>query len=676
MKPSLASALAITFLTCPGAIPVSAGVLELDGIDSWVELTNTDGGIPSGADAFTVEAWVNPDVHNDGHITFWGEQAGNAASGFRLRGGGATRHYFWGNDHDTTGTGDLSDDTSGPGSDGWHHLGVVWDGSQTQWYWNGDPLEGPRAAAGVNVTDANHRIGSRLGDEFYDGYLDEIRIWDRARSADEMAASFDDELPTNTVGLVAYYKFDAESDFSDATGNGHDGTPMGFGAMVETTLNAPVSPTEDSDGDGLPDDWEELWFGEGNLSQGPDDNPDDDGLSNGEEFATNRALDPTVADTDGDGLEDGPEVNTHMTDPLDDDSDDDTLLDGAEVNTHMTSPTDADSDDDTVDDATEIADGTDPNDPNDPPSTAGFGALCLDGLSFVSFSNDAGLIPSGDAPFTIESWINPTSIPAGGDGGGQITFWGTQGPTDTANGFRLRGSAGVRHYFWGNDHDENFLDEGGAPLDILDDVTGPNGDGWHHLAVTYSGSETQWYFNGAPLGPPRAVAGVAVADQNHRIGSRLDAEFFDGWIDELRIWDVARSGDEIADNFGLSIAPDETGLVAYWNFTDGYGDVTGNGHDGTPMASAIISNLQNAPVSGTARLEITGIAFDEGTRTATITWASRVGRTYAVDFSPDLGQEWSEIDDGLVADSESSSFDDVVPDGVLRRYYRVRDVNQ
>ncbi len=162
-------------------------------------------------------------------------------------------------------------------------------------------------------------------------------------------------------------------------------------------------------------------------------------MTNREEFDINLELDPTEADTDGDGLDDGPEVNTYMTNPLDDDSDDDTLLDGLEVNTHMTSPTDPDSDDDTIDDGTEIANGTNPNDPGDPQTVAGFGALCLDGLSFVSFSNDAGLIPSGDAPFTIESWINPTSIPLGGENGGQITFWGTQGTVDTANGFRLRG---------------------------------------------------------------------------------------------------------------------------------------------------------------------------------------------------------------------------------------------
>jgi len=50
-----------------------------------------------------------------------------------------------------------------------------------------------------------------------------------------------------------------------------------------------------------------------------------------------------VADTDGDGLSDGAEVDTAGTDPFDADSDDDGLSDGDEVNIHGTDPLDDDS---------------------------------------------------------------------------------------------------------------------------------------------------------------------------------------------------------------------------------------------------------------------------------------------------------------------------------------------
>ena len=47
--------------------------------------------------------------------------------------------------------------------------------------------------------------------------------------------------------------------------------------------------------------------------------------------------------------------------------------------------------------------------------------LNLDGNGdFVTFP--ATGIPSGSASFTIEAWINPTTIPTGGENGGQMTF--------------------------------------------------------------------------------------------------------------------------------------------------------------------------------------------------------------------------------------------------------------
>jgi hypothetical protein len=56
--------------------------------------------------------------------------------------------------------------------------------------------------------------------------------------------------------------------------------------------------------------------------------------------------DPLDADTDGDGWDDGPEVNVYGTDPLDADTDDDGLEDGLEVSLGITDPLDEDSDDD------------------------------------------------------------------------------------------------------------------------------------------------------------------------------------------------------------------------------------------------------------------------------------------------------------------------------------------
>src|SRR5206468_114442 len=70
-----------------------------------------------------------------------------------------------------------------------------------------------------------------------------------------------------------------------------------------------VGSASDTDGDGLPDAWEQLYFT--NLTATASGDPDSDGLTNAEELAA--GSNPTMADTDSDGLNDGLEVKTYNT---------------------------------------------------------------------------------------------------------------------------------------------------------------------------------------------------------------------------------------------------------------------------------------------------------------------------------------------------------------------------
>lgn len=84
---------------------------------------------------------------------------------------------------------------------------------------------------------------------------------------------------------------------------------------------------------------------------------DGDGLNDGQEitFGSN----PTLKDTDGDGLNDRRE-RMFGTDPLDKDTDNDGLTDGIEVSRYNTNPVKADTDADGLDDGSEVALGTNP----------------------------------------------------------------------------------------------------------------------------------------------------------------------------------------------------------------------------------------------------------------------------------------------------------------------------
>ena len=104
-------------------------------------------------------------------------------------------------------------------------------------------------------------------------------------------------------------------------------TAANEGAIAVVRLQ--VVTSGDSDGDGMPDDWEVRYgFDAANPADAYDD-PDVDGLTNLQELLL--GTDPTNRDSDGDALLDGEEVDDHHTNPLLRDTDGDQVGDGLEV---------------------------------------------------------------------------------------------------------------------------------------------------------------------------------------------------------------------------------------------------------------------------------------------------------------------------------------------------------
>jgi hypothetical protein len=110
---------------------------------------------------------------------------------------------------------------------------------------------------------------------------------------------------------------------------------------------------------------------------------------------------------------------------------------------------------------------------------------------------------------------------------------------------------------------------------------------WVHLACTYDGSQLALYVNGALEGTEPASGAIVTNDQPLVIGRNLLNTWNDwfGRIDEVRVWNIARSAVEIQAAMQTRLLGNEAGLAAYWSFEEGSGttatDTTVNNNDGT-----------------------------------------------------------------------------------------------
>lgn len=106
---------------------------------------------------------------------------------------------------------------------------------------------------------------------------------------------------------------------------------------------------------------------------------------------------------------------------------------------------------------------------------------------------------------------------------------------------------------------------------------------WEHIAITYDGTTIRYYLNGQPDGTATFALAISTqADTIVKIGANMDDDnFWDGLIDDVRIWDDIRTAQEISDNYNCSLDGNEPGLVAYWKFDGDPGllDETTNDND-------------------------------------------------------------------------------------------------
>jgi hypothetical protein len=99
----------------------------------------------------------------------------------------------------------------------------------------------------------------------------------------------------------------------------------------------------------------------------------------------------------------------------------------------------------------------------------------------------------------------------------------------------------------------------------------PSLNAWHHLAVTYDGANLKLYIDGTQAATSAQTGAIAANANALAIGNQPGyLEFFGGSVDNVRIWNVARTQAEISANMNVNIDPaTQTGLVSVYTFNQG-----------------------------------------------------------------------------------------------------------
>ena len=261
--------------------------------------------------------------------------------------------------------------------------------------------------------------------------------------------------------------------------------------------------------------------------------------------------DPLLADSDGDGYDDGSEIQAG-SDPSDSNSVPPSLLayfdfEGAEGDT--VADKGSWGNDATVGKPDQTTLGVEGGAPNGPsPATA---ADFQDGLLRTPI--DVTPIIQGEGSYTFSAWIKPTDL-----GGDKFLFGQTS--QGIHNGIRNGGFLHQAH--WG-------ADTNGATN--LNDYDASANDGWVHAAFVYDGSADlgQIYLDGVLdwEGAKRAPQGSGTLIIGGRNGGEAG---YRGLVDEVAVWDVARSADDIA-----FLAAGGSPLINLGDDADGDGLTTG-----------------------------------------------------------------------------------------------------
>jgi concanavalin A-like lectin/glucanase superfamily protein len=218
---------------------------------------------------------------------------------------------------------------------------------------------------------------------------------------------------------------------------------------------------------------------------------------------------------------------------------------------------------------------------------------------------------------------------------------------------------------------------------------------WYHLAFVMSGSSTTAYVNGTLLGTYSLGAGAGTLQTFiiGRVKELTEYEPFNGAIDEVRIWNTARTQTQINTYKNVYMTGTEAGLVGLFNFNQGFATGTNTGltvaqdysslsNNGTLVNFALSSTASNYVASPLVSLPVTyaGFVATKNGSSTVLQWQTQQeenSKSFIIERGTD-GKEFTGIGEVTAAGNsslmQSYSFTDETP-AQGRNYYRLNQVD-
>lgn len=569
--------------------------LNFDGTDDYVDCgTSVD---VTATGTFTMEGWVYLNSTATDQVFF-----GQDRAFVWMQAGGVLRCEFF---DGSTYRGSPQDGGASPtlSTGQWYHIAASFGGTGTtvKVYINGVlSIETNVINANPENVTENFSIG-RFGNNnsrYINGNIDEVRVWNVVRTCAEIKSTKDVELNGGETGLISYYNFNygfaasANTNTTlydlDAT-NSNNGTLTNFGALSGTTSNWVTSTNGVS----------------GNTAVGQ---PEIDLKGNGTSIASaNTAISTTdhtffvstalnsgntrtytIDNTAGTGTLTVSSITTSNSEFAISGAPTSIAGGGSATFTVTFTPTT-----DGTRTATITINNNDCNEGTYTFAVSGYGsgnanALDFDGTDdYVLTASSTGITDIADAGFTMEVWVYPTGI-----SGTHSILRKTGDYNLFLNASRLDAEV------WDNASSTYRQVQGPA-------FTTAYLNTWTHVAFTWDGSNGKFYINGIESSGTNQTPGTIGTSEDLVIGNSTiyPGNFFQGQMDEIRIWTDVRTQDELIANMNNELTGEEANLGAYYNFNQGTA-----GGDNTSQLT-----LYDVGVNGNNSSSLTSTGYTTGT---------------------------------------------------------------